>query len=71
MESKNVVHPLLRGVISEQKLQERVLRHGEIVKREVAAWQKARSNKGAKINWQFTAEDARIKLRRLYPTLDV
>jgi len=40
------------------------------VKKEVAAWQTARDNKSAKINWQFTAEDARIKLRRLYPTLD-
>ncbi|MFA5284571.1 MAG: IS630 family transposase, partial [Smithellaceae bacterium] len=38
--------------------------------KEVAAWQIARDNKGAKVNWQFTAEDARIKLRRLYPTLD-
>jgi hypothetical protein len=42
----------------------------EIVKKEVAAWQKARNNKGAKVNWHFTAENARIKLRRLYPTLD-
>ena len=42
----------------------------EIVKKEVAAWQRARDNKGAKVNWQFTAEDARIKLRRLYPTID-
>lgn len=42
----------------------------EIVKKEVAAWQKARNNKNAKVNWQFTAEDARIKLRHLYPTLD-
>jgi hypothetical protein len=42
----------------------------EFVKKEVAAWQIARDNKGAKVNWQFTAEDARIKLRRLYPTLD-
>jgi hypothetical protein len=42
----------------------------EIVKKEVAAWQKVRNNKGAKVNWQFTAEDARIKLRRLYPTLE-
>ena len=42
----------------------------EIVKREVSAWQKARNNKSAKVNWQFTAEDARIKLRRLYPILD-
>jgi len=40
------------------------------VKNEVAAWQKARNNKGAKVNWQFTTEDARIKLHRLYPTID-
>jgi hypothetical protein len=42
----------------------------EIVKKEVAAWQNARNNKNAKVNWQFTTEDARIKLRRLYPTFD-
>jgi len=24
----------------------------------------------AKINWQFTTEDARIKLRKLYPTFE-
>jgi hypothetical protein len=42
----------------------------DIVKKEVAAWQIFRNNKNAKVNWQFTAEDARIKLRRLYPTLD-
>ena len=41
-----------------------------IVKKEVAAWQKARNNKNAKVNWQFTAEDARIKLCRLYQTID-
>jgi hypothetical protein len=41
-----------------------------IVKKEVAAWQKFRNNKNAKVNWQFTVEDARIKLRRLYPTFD-
>jgi hypothetical protein len=33
------------------------------------AWQTARNNSYAKINWQFTTEDARTKLRRLYPTL--
>jgi hypothetical protein len=42
----------------------------EEVKREVSAWQKHRNNKEAKVNWQFFAEDARIKLSRLYPTLD-
>jgi hypothetical protein len=40
------------------------------VKREVSAWQKHRNNKEAKVNWQFTADDARIKLSRLYPTID-
>ena len=24
----------------------------------------------AKVNWQFTTADARVKLKRLYPTLD-
>jgi hypothetical protein len=42
----------------------------EEVKTQVKAWQKARNNKNAKINWQFQTEDARIKLRRLYPTFD-
>lgn len=42
----------------------------EEVEREVSAWQEHRNNKEATVNWQFTAEDARIKLSRLYPTLD-
>ena len=42
----------------------------EIVRKEVAAWQKFRNNKNAKVNWQFTTENARIKLPRLYQTLE-
>lgn len=42
----------------------------ENVRQEVSAWQEHRNNKEAKVNWQFTAEDARIKLSRLYPTHD-
>ncbi len=41
----------------------------ETVKKEVAAWQEFRNNKNAKVNWRFTTEDARVKLSRLYPTL--
>ena len=37
---------------------------------EVAAWQSQRDRINAKINWQFTAKDARIRLKRLYPTFD-
>ena len=40
------------------------------VRRQATAWQKHRNNKEARVNWQFTAEDARIKLSRLYTTLD-
>ena len=36
---------------------------------EVAAWEKNRNNSIRKIDWQFTTADARIKLKRLYPTL--
>ncbi len=39
------------------------------VTRECNAWQEQRNNKNAKINWHFTTGDARIKLKRLYPTL--
>jgi len=41
-----------------------------VVRKEVLAWQNFRNNKDAKVNWQFTTEDARIKLSRLYPTLE-
>jgi len=36
---------------------------------EIAAWEKNRNNRMRKIDWQFTAADARIKLKRLYPKL--
>ena len=39
----------------------------EMMRSEVAAWEAARNTRGAPINWQFTAENARIKLTRLYP----
>jgi hypothetical protein len=36
---------------------------------EVGAWQDDRNNTQSRIDWQFTSENARIKLKRLYPTL--
>jgi len=41
-----------------------------LVKSEVEAWQDHRNNKDARINWQFTTDNARVKLKRLYPTYD-
>ena len=37
--------------------------------REVAAWQTQRNKRHTKTDWQFTTADARIKLKRLYPSL--
>jgi transposase len=39
----------------------------EQMKKEVAAWCKLRNKAASKINWRFTTEKARIKLKRLYP----
>jgi len=38
------------------------------IKQEIEKWQEYRNNKNYKINWQFTTPDARIKLKRLYPS---
>jgi len=37
---------------------------------EVAAWQVRRDQIHTTVNWQFTTENARIKLKRLYPTFE-
>lgn len=39
------------------------------MKEQTSAWQQHLNNKEATINWQFTKDDARIKLKRLYPTI--
>ena len=38
--------------------------------REIAVWEAARNTAEARINWQFKTADARIKLKRLYPSFD-
>ena len=39
------------------------------VKEAITAWENHRNNKNCKINWQFTTKDARIKLKKLYPSI--
>jgi hypothetical protein len=39
--------------------------------REVQSWQQARNDAVVKVDWQFTTADARIKLRKLYPTIEL
>lgn len=42
----------------------------EEVRQEAMAWHEYRNNKCATVKWQFTEDDARIKLSRLYPSID-
>ncbi len=39
--------------------------------REVAAWQHERNSAQVTVDWQFTTPDARVKLKRLYPSLEL
>ncbi len=40
---------------------------GQLLANEIAAWEGDRNISATKVNWQFTTDQARIKLRRLYP----
>ena len=42
----------------------------ETMKKEVQAWQAHRNNKETKIKWRFTCEGARVKLLKLYPSIN-
>ena len=39
--------------------------------RVVATWEAKRNARGVVAQWRFTTTDARIKLRRLYPSLHI
>jgi hypothetical protein len=41
----------------------------EELESQVACWQEQRNSAATTINWRFTTADARIKLKRLYPSL--
>ncbi len=56
------------GVLARQCLDRR-LPDQETLKRETNAWQNARNQKAIRVDWRFTTEDARIKLKSLYPSM--
>ncbi len=55
-------------VLNGQCLNRHIATMEEVVD-EVEAWQNERNSKDCKINWRFTTKDARIKLKRLYPSV--
>ena len=55
------------SVLARQCLDRRIP-DAETLKREVASWEQRRNAAAVKADWQFTTADARIKLRKLYPS---
>ena len=55
------------SVLSRQCLNRRIPDE-KTLKREIAALESERNKVHARVNWQFTSRDARIKLRRIYPS---
>jgi hypothetical protein len=58
------------SVVARQCLDRRIPDMGTLT-REVAAWERARNAAAVKVDWQFTTADARVKLKRLYPTVQL
>lgn len=58
------------SVLNQQCLNRRIPDTATLT-REVAAWQQARNADPRPVNWRFTTADARIKLKRLYPSIEV
>ena len=54
------------SVLQRQGLSDRI-ESLEQMRREVSAWTRRRNAEIRRIDWQFTTEDARIKLKHLYP----
>jgi hypothetical protein len=57
------------SVLSRQCLDRRISDQ-ETLKIEVKAWEENRNDKSETVGWRFTTEDARIKLRHLYPSIE-
>jgi transposase len=56
------------SVLSRQCLDRRIGTEDEL-KREIAAWQEQRNTREVTIHWRFTTQDARMKLKHLYPSV--
>lgn len=56
------------GVLSEQCLDDRIPDE-DTLRREIAAWETDRNERRVTVNWRFGTENARVKLKRLYPDI--
>lgn len=58
------------SVLQRQCLKARIPNQETLIEK-VSAWEKQRNSFDSSVNWQFTTYDARIKLKSLYPAIDV
>lgn len=58
------------SVLHRQCLKARIPDQATLIDK-VAAWERRRNARSSSVNWRFTTADARIKLHRLYPPIDV
>ena len=58
------------SVLARQCLNRRIATLATLL-REIRAWEKQRNGAKCKIDWRFTTKDARIKLKRLYPSIQL
>jgi hypothetical protein len=56
------------SVLTRQGLKDRVESKEELI-RQATTWYAVRNEKTAKVDWPFTTKDARMKLKRLYPSI--
>ena len=56
------------GVLARQCLDRRIPSQ-EVLERETGAWQDQRNRDVIQVDWRFTTEDARIKLKSLFPSI--
>jgi len=56
------------SVLARQCLQERMQSKSNL-ERHIQVWQERRNQTASRVNWHFTTQDARIKLRKLYPKI--
>jgi hypothetical protein len=57
------------SILSRQCLDRRI-ESQQMMEREIGIWEQDRNQACSGINWQFTTSNARIKLKRLYPSFE-
>jgi hypothetical protein len=55
------------SILQRQCLDRRIAT-AELLQQEIVAWERQRNHATIGANWTFTTADARVKLRRLYPS---